>query len=150
MTKKTLILYYSWSGKTKEMVEKINQEIEGSDLKEINVAKDAFDSDQYKTNDIALDQIQGNKAFPEIQLDNIDFNDYDLILVGSPVWSGYPATPIKTLLDEMKNYNGELASFFTSAGTNHKAYISHFKEWANGLNVIGIARDDSAIKDWIK
>lgn len=53
MTKKTLILYYSWSGKTKEMAEKINQEIEGSDLKEINVAKDAFDSDQYKTNDIA-------------------------------------------------------------------------------------------------
>lgn len=45
------------------MAEKINQEIEGSDLKEINVAKDAFDSDQYKTNDIALDQIQGNKAF---------------------------------------------------------------------------------------
>lgn len=150
MAKKTLILYYSWSGNTKKMAEKINQEIDGSALQEVGVAEDAFDSDQYKTNDIALDQIQGNKPYPEIELSKIDFNAYDLILIGSPVWSGYPATPIKTLLDQMKDYQGEVASFFTSAGTNHKAYISHFKEWANGLNVIGVARDDSAVKDWIK
>lgn len=75
---------------------------------------------------------------------------YDLILVGSPVWSGYPATPIKSLLEKMKNYKGEVASFFTSAGTNHKAYASHFKEWGNGLNIIGVARDDSEVSDWVK
>lgn len=150
MAKKTLILYYSWSGVTRKMAEKINGEIESSDLKEVKVPDGTFDSDMYKTSDIALDQIQGNKDFPEIELDDIDFNNYDLILIGSPVWSGYPATPIKPLLEKMKNYRGEVASFFTSAGTNHKAYVSHFKEWANGLNVIGVARDDSGVADWIK
>ena len=50
----------------------------------------------------------------------------------------------------MKNYKGEVASFFTSAGTNHKAYASHFREWANDLNVIGVARDDSGVNDWVK
>ena len=50
----------------------------------------------------------------------------------------------------MKNYRGEVASFFTSAGTNHKAYVSHFKEWANGLNVVGVARDDNEVRDWVK
>lgn len=84
------------------MAKKINGEVENSDLKEVTVAPDAFDSDMYKTNDIALDQIQGKIPYPEIQMDDIDFNNYDLILVGSPVWSGYPATPIKPLLEKMK------------------------------------------------
>ena len=95
MAKKTLILYYSWSGNTKEMAEKINGEIAGNDIEEVTVADGTFDSDMYKTNDIALDQIQGKEEFPEAQVIDIDFNKYDLILVGSPVWSGYPATPIK-------------------------------------------------------
>lgn len=150
MAKKTLILYYSWSGNTKKMAEKIKDEIPGSDLQEVTVAEGTFDADQYKTNDIALDQIQGTKEFPEAELLAVDFDKYDLILVGSPVWSGYPATPIKSLLEQMKDYKGEVASFFTSAGTNHKAYISHFKEWAVGLNVIGVARDDSEVTKWIK
>ena len=150
MAKKTLILYYSWSGNTKKMAEKINGEIAGNDIVEVTVADGTFDSDMYKTNDIALDQIQGKEEFPEAQVIDIDFNKYDLILVGSPVWSGYPATPIKSLLEKMKNYKGEVASFFTSAGTNHKAYASHFKEWGNGLNIIGVARDDSEVSDWVK
>lgn len=98
MAKKTLILYYSWSGNTKKLAEKIHTQISDSDLKEVDAVDGTFDADQYKTNDIALDQIQAN-SFPDIKLDNIDFNNYDLILIGSPVWSGYPATPIKTLLD---------------------------------------------------
>ena len=73
MAKKTLILYYSWSGETKKMAEKINSEIKDSELKEVKVSEGTFDADMYKTSDIALDQIQGNKDFPEIQLDNIDY-----------------------------------------------------------------------------
>lgn len=149
MTKKTLILYYSWSGKTKEEAEKIQAEIENSDLQEIKVPEGTFDSDMYKTNDIALTQIQ-NDDFPEIENKDLDFSQYDLVIVGSPIWSGYPATPIKTLLDQMKNYKGEVASFFTSAGANRKSYINHFKQWADGLNVIGVGEEDSQVADWFK
>ncbi|MDN5989756.1 MAG: transcriptional regulator, partial [Lactobacillus sp.] len=81
---------------------------------------------------------------------NVDFNKYDLILIGSPVWSGYPVTPIKTLLDQMQGYNGEVASFYTSAGANRKAYVNHFKEWANDLNVVDVAENDSKIDEWVK
>lgn len=149
MAKKTLILYYSWSGNTKKLAEKIHDQIEDSDLKAVEVADGTFDDDQYKTNDIALDQIQAN-SFPDIKLDNVDFNKYDLILIGSPVWSGYPVTPIKTLLDQMQSYNGEVASFYTSAGANRKAYVNHFKEWANDLNGVDVAENDSKIDEWVK
>lgn len=149
MAKKTLILYYSWSGNTEKEAKKIQQEIGNSDLKQIKVAEGTFDSDMYKTNDIALDQIQNND-FPEAELTDVDFNDYDLIIIGSPIWSGYPATPIENLLKKMNGYKGEVASFFTSAGANRKAYVNHFKEWADGLNVIGVAEEDSQVKDWLK
>ena len=39
MAKKTLILYYSWSGETKKMAEKINSEIKDSELKEVKVSE---------------------------------------------------------------------------------------------------------------
>ncbi|NRO50700.1 hypothetical protein IMAU70168_01046 [Lactobacillus helveticus] len=73
-----------------------------------------------------------------------------MILIGSPVWSGYPATPIKTLLDQMQGYNGEVASFYTSAGANRKAYVNHFNEWVNDLNVVDVAENDSKIDEWVK
>ena len=36
MAKKTLILYYSWSGNTKKLAEKIHTQISDSDLKEVD------------------------------------------------------------------------------------------------------------------
>ena len=44
MAKKTLIIYYYWEGNTRNMAKKINGEIENSELKEVTVAPDAFDS----------------------------------------------------------------------------------------------------------
>mgnify|MGYP002536587628 CR=1 FL=1 len=76
MAKKTLILYYSWSGETKKMAEKINSEIKDRVLKEVKVSEGTFDADMYKTSDIALDQIQGKQDYPEAQLKDIDFNNW--------------------------------------------------------------------------
>ena len=59
MAKKTLIIYYSWEGNTKNMAEKINGEIENSDLKEVTGAPDACDAEMDKTNDLDLDHMQG-------------------------------------------------------------------------------------------
>lgn len=50
----------------------------------------------------------------------------------------------------MQGYNGEVASFYTSAGANRKAYVNHFKEWANDLNVVDVAENDSKIDEWVK
>ena len=47
-----------------------------------------FNNDMYQTFDIA------EKQYPTIQNLDLDPNQYDLILVGSPVWGGIPATPI--------------------------------------------------------
>ena len=43
--------------------------------------------------------------------------DYDLILVGSPVWCGAPATPVHTFLKGVQGYQGGVATFYTDAGS---------------------------------
>lgn len=146
---KTLIAYYSWSGNTKRIAEKISKDIKNNDLIEIRVLSDTFSDDMYKTNDIFKEQLKTNQL-PQINLPKVDFEQYDLILIGSPVWSGMPASPIKSFLNELQrvNYSGKVASFFTDAGQDGN-YDQTFKTWGKNLNIIGTGRDSSKINEWI-
>ena len=53
-----------------------------------------FSADMYKTNDIFKEQLKTNQL-PQINLPEVDFEQYDLILIGSPVWDGMPDSPVK-------------------------------------------------------
>ena len=147
---KTLIIYYSWSGNTKRVAEKIRDEVKNSDLVEIKVPAGTFSADMYKTNDIFKEQIEANHL-PKIDLSELNYQSYDFILIGSPVWSGMPASPIKSFLNELQgdNYTGKVASFFTDVGQDGK-YDQTFKTWGKNLNIIGTGRDSSKISEWIE
>ena len=147
---KTLIIYYSWSGNTKRVAEKIHHEVKNSDLVEIKVPAGTFSTDMYETNDIFKEQIETNQL-PQINLPKVDFEQYDLILIGSPVWSGMPASPIKSFLNELQrvNYSGKVASFFTDVGQDGN-YDQTFKTWGKNLNIIGTGRNMSKINEWIE
>ena len=147
---KTLIIYYSWSGNTKRVAEKIRDEVKNSDLVEIKVSAGTFSTDMYETNDIFKEQIETNQL-PQIDLAKLNYQEYDLILIGSPVWSGMPASPIKSFLNELQrvNYSGKVASFFTDAGQDGN-YDQTFKTWGKNLNIIGTGRDMSKISKCIE
>ena len=53
--------------------------------------------------------------------------DYDLILVGSPVWRGAPATLVHTFLKGVQGYQGGVATFYTDAGSAGD-YEKNFKQ----------------------
>lgn len=146
---KTLIAYYSWSGNTKRIAEKISKEIKNNDLIKIKVPIDTFSDDMYKTNDIFKEQLKTNQL-PKINLPTVDFEQYDLILIGSPVWSGMPASPVEVFLNELQadNYTGKVASFFTDVGQEGNYDIT-FKTWGKKLNIIDTGRDSSKISEWI-
>ena len=146
MSKKYLITYYSWSGNTKKAAENIAAQLPDSDLAEIKVAPDVFSSDMYETFDISKEQIVNND-YPEINVNVDGFDKYDLILVGSPVWGGKPATPIYTFLKKLKGYKGKVASFYTDAGSVGD-YDKIFKEWAAGLDVLPSGHADRKLDEW--
>lgn len=145
MAKKVLIVYYSWSGVTEKLANKIAQAIPESTQLKLTVPDKTFSSDMYETFDISKEQIAQNN-YPKIQSLSIDVNDFDLILVGSPVWGGKPATPIYTFLNEIQDFKGEVASFYTDAGTVGD-YAKVFKSWAKELNVVGVFAQASQVVD---
>ena len=74
---KTLIIYYSWSGNTKRVAEKIHHEVKNSDLVEIKVPAGTFSADMYKTNDIFKEQIETNHL-PKIDLAKLNYSSESL------------------------------------------------------------------------
>lgn len=110
--KKVLIAYYSYSGNTKAVAEKI-QQVTNGDLFEITPKK-AYPKD-YNT---VVNQAQvekQNNIQPEL-IDNGDVKNYDIIFVGTPVWWYTMASPVKTFLAK-NNFEGKtIVPFCTHGG----------------------------------
>lgn len=145
---KVLIATYSRSGRTKSVAEELKQILDNADSYEIEVAPDTFDRDMYKTDEIATAQIK-NDQYPALVNKVPDVDQYDLILVGSPVWRGAPATPVHTFLDEIQGFSGKVASFYTDAGMPN-GYEMTFRQWAGKLNVLPAHEGSENLEAWIK
>ena len=109
--KKVLVAYYSHSGNTRAVAEKI-KEITGGDLFEIKT------SHEYPKNytDI-INQAKDEKEqdfMPELT-ESIDISAYDIIFIGSPVWWYTFASPVRTFLSE-NDFSGKTIMPFCTHG----------------------------------
>lgn len=62
--------------------------------------------------------------------------DYDLIIIGTPVWSYTVTPPIRTFLEEQKINNKQVALFCCHGGDYGKA-IENMKKALTGNKIIG-------------
>lgn len=147
MTKKILIAYYSWSNNTKQVAKKLAQALD-ADLLELAVKNNVFSTDMYKTSEIAKTQIKTG-TFPALVTEIPDTSQYEAILVGGPVWSGAPATPIHSFLAQIADFKGKVATFYTDAGSVG-TYGEVFKTWAAPLTVVAIYQKEKDILTWAK
>jgi flavodoxin len=107
---KTLVTFYSRTGNTKKMGELIAQKLH-ADIDEI---VDHTDRSGIKG------WIMGGRDAVKRSLTEItvtkDPADYDLVVIGTPVWAG-PATPaFRTYIAQYKNKIKKVALFITSGG----------------------------------
>lgn len=143
---KTLIAYYSWSGTTKKLAEKIAKDYD-ADLYEITVSAKTFSSDMYETNDIFKSQIE-NKDWPKVSVPD-NYNNYEILLLGTPVWSGMPASPLVSFLEQIQDFNGKIYVFHTSVGQFGKEFDDTLNKWAKSLNILDSAEGDKKINQWL-
>lgn len=94
---KTIIAYYSWSGKTEKMAELI-AEITGGELVRIE-PKTAYTADYDKVVKQAK-QETGSGFLPEIAEIKTDISACDRIFIGTPNWWSSIAPPVRTFLKE--------------------------------------------------
>ena len=110
---KKIIVYFSYTGNTKKIAEKIQKKL-GCDIIEIKPVKPY--STDYQT---VVDEEQNNestKKTPDIQKMNIDLSKYDEIIIGSPVWWYTIAPVIRTFLKQNELSGKIIKPYATNAG----------------------------------
>ena len=92
---KRVIVYYSYTGNTKSIVEKIKEKY-GYDTFEIKPANEY--SDDYNLVVESEEKLVPMDYQPDIEELNIDFNNYDEIILATPVWWYSVASPVNTFI----------------------------------------------------
>ena len=120
---KTLIVYYSRTNVTKGIANKIQKEL-NCDIEEITdggkykgklgFMKGGMNATMGRTSDI--DPISKNPS------------DYDLVIIGPPVWSSNMATPIFTYLIKYRDQIKNMASFCTCMGGGYDKALDNMAE----------------------
>lgn len=117
---KTLVVYYSRTGTTKTVAEEVAQKL-GADVEEIK--------DSVKRTGIWGWLISGRdgmkRNLTKIRHLEKDPGDYDLVVVGTPIWAGNISAPTRTFLRAFKKNFKKVAFFCTMGG---RSFENTFKE----------------------
>lgn len=108
-----LVMYYSFEGFTKEIGDAIANELD-ADVQEIKPEKE-LKSRGFSKFIWGGSQVVMGKT-PELLPFDKDIDDYDTIFIGSPIWAGTYAPPVKTLLQKDGIVNKKIIYFFTHQG----------------------------------
>jgi len=133
---KVLVVYYSLTGNTKMIAESIVEAI-NSDVLELKPVKE-------------LDAESGMKYFwggfqatmkkkPKLKEFNIDPLDYDLIILGTPVWAWTFSPPIRSFLNKYNLSDKKIALWVCAQGNGIKAMV-RFKDALKDANIISEIR----------
>lgn len=154
---KTLVIYYSYEGNTHFVAETILKHIE-ADIERIEPVKEMKSKGFGKFIWGGSKVVMGKK--PELKPISVDFSDYDKVFVGTPIWAGTYAPPVKTLLETGLLKGKEIIYFYTHEGGHSKAELRAaevigkdnkllgVKDFLNPLKNVALTEAD--IQSWIQ
>ncbi|MBR5416891.1 MAG: flavodoxin [Clostridiales bacterium] len=114
---KTLIVYYSLEGNTKEAAEKIASSL-GADIMALVPVKDIPKKGLMKFVHGGSGATMGKGT--ELQPYTLDASTYDAIIIGTPVWAGKPCTAINQFLMDLKAPEKIIGTFAFAGGSAEK------------------------------
>ncbi|AGF55568.1 flavodoxin [Clostridium saccharoperbutylacetonicum] len=115
---KTLVTYFSVSGVTKKVAEKISIAA-GADLYEIKPEAPYTREDLNWNNKNSRSSIEMNdpNSRPSIAYKVDNFDEYDVVFVGFPIWWYIAPTIINTFIESYDFSGKTVVTFFTSGGS---------------------------------
>ena len=150
----TLVTYFSASGVTKRVAEKVANAID-ADIFEIAPETPYTQADLDYTNSNSRSTIEmKDKTFRPPIKETIDVSDYDTILIGFPVWWYTAPTIINTFIESCDMAGKTAIAFCTSGGTGIAGCENDLKNaypeinWKAGRKLYG-RESDEEIKNWI-
>ena len=129
---RSLVLYYSRSGNARFVGEKIASELK-SDIEEVVDLKNrrgwlGFIRAGYDATLGKETKIEKTKKLPK---------DYDLIVIGTPVWNSRPTPAIRTYLKENDFSGKKVAVFSTNEGRGNEKTLAMLKLLMPHGNIVG-------------
>ena len=151
--KRILIAYFSHTGTTEEAAREI-QAVSGGDLFEITVAN-SYPSSYQSTVDRARQELDQN-ARPELSSRVENMEDYDVILVGYPIWWHTAPMAINTFMESYDLNEKVVLPFCTSGGSSIEESMQDIRNMGqsrgafvgNGLTANRLDRD--SIMEWLE
>ena len=119
---KTLVVYFSRTGNTEHIANKIAENL-GADICEIIDKKSRKGRFTFLTG--GYESIR--KKLTEIEVSKT-VDDYDFIIIGSPVWANGITPAIRTFIHQNDFSNKKIACFVTQKGNNPEKALNSMKE----------------------
>lgn len=147
--KKVLIAYFSWGGTTQRMAQEI-QRITGGDLFRIEPVT-PYPTNYTECTQVALRE-RDNDERPAIKNAVENFDDYDIIFIGCPVW-WHTAPMIISTFAETYDFTGKtVVPFCTYASTYRDETLQKIVDLtpaAEHLQGLGTTGSTSGVQNWI-
>lgn len=152
--KKTLVAYFSATGTTARAAERIAQ-IAGGDLYKITPAQPytAKDLDWHDANSRSSVEMNGPDSRPTMKGSAAYMANYDVILIGYPIWWDAAPRIINTFIEHHNLTGKTIKVFATSGSSGIKASLAALKksypklQWSGGL--LMNSANDTQIGQWI-
>ncbi len=132
---KTAIVYYSMHGNVRYVSEKVAKEL-GADLIELVPVKAYPDKG-------AMQFIWGGSAVtfkkkPELEPYTFNASDYDLVIIGTPVWASNFTPPLRTFFENNDLTGKKIAVIATSAGGDSSKCLEAVKAAAKADSLAAV------------
>ncbi len=149
---KILIAYYSVSGNTKEVAEKI-QEYTGGDLFRIETVQ--VYPEKYKELTAQAKREINDNYRPKLKDKVANIQEYDTIFVGSPNWWGTIAPAVSSFLADYDLQGKKVIPFITHGSGGVQNTIKDLTEQCKGCNVVeegwvGFRSRTFGVSGWLK
>lgn len=153
---KILVTYFSASGVTKKVAEKVAN-LKQADLFEIEPVEKYTNEDLDWTNKESRSTIemQDKTSRPKIVNKITNLDDYDTVIIGFPVWWYTAPTIVNTFIEENDLSNKNIYIFVTSGSSSFGGSLKDLKETYPNLNFVNGIRltsstSDEEITNWFK
>ena len=154
-TGKTLVVYYSASGRTKTVAETI-AETAGADMFEI-VPDEPYTSEDldWTNDDSRVSREHDNESLRDVELVKVtpdNWDSYDTILIGYPIWWGIAAWPVDNFV-KGNDFSGKtVIPFSSSSGLGQSGTLleqmAGTGTWQEGQRFSSGA-SASEVQDWV-
>jgi flavodoxin len=124
------IIFYSYSGITRSIAEKIQKEC-GGDLIEVKLKENYSAITAYTVGCLRARRELGDPVTPE----HIDISGYDIMVIGTPVWAWKPAPAINGAITALTGGEGKSAFIFATCGSQAGDTLAVLTKALAGRNI---------------